>query len=189
MKKVFLTLAVAFMAMAANAQVWMGGSFGFTSTKADKDATPAYNYSIAPEVGFSIAPKFDLAIGLKYAGEKGEGKIFDLIGAEYSISKFSVQPYLRYKAISCGKVGFFIDGGFEYGYEASKAKLGIIEQDGNSSYFMVGLKPGVSFAASDNITFAARIGSLGYYSQKDGEKRWGVNVDNSAFSFGVWWTF
>ena len=130
-----------------------------------------------------------MAIGLKYAGENGEGEILGLIDAKYNISKFSVQPYLRYKAISCGKVGFFIDGGFEYGYEASKAKLGSSELNGNSSYFMVGLKPGISFAASDNITFAARIGSLGYYSQKDGESRWGVNVDNSAFTLGVWWTF
>lgn len=188
MKKVFLTLAVAFMAMAANAQVWMGGSFGFTNSKVDKDANPVYNYSIAPEVGFSIAPKFDLAVGLKYSGESVKGDVLGVVAKENK-SAISVQPYLRYKAINCGKVGFFIDGGFEYGYAVEKFTLGTVSEEISSSYFMVGLKPGVSFAASDNITFAARIGSLGYYSQKDGEKRWGVNVDNSAFTLGLWWTF
>ena len=188
MKKVLLTFAVVIMAIAANAQVWMGGSFGFTSTKASKDVKPVYNYSIAPEVGFVLTPELDLAIGLKYAGQSFKDEVLGAPVKE-NVSTISVQPYLRYKAINCGKVGFFIDGGFEYGYGMAKATLGTVSEEGNTSYFMVGLKPGVSFAASDNITFAARIGSLGYYKQKDGESRWGVNVDNSAFTFGVYWTF
>ena len=188
MKKVLLTFAVVIMALAANAQVWMGGSFGFASTKASKDAKPIYDYSIAPEVGFTVAPKLDVAIGLKYAGKSAKDEVLGVVAKE-SISAFAVQPYLRYKAINCGKVGFFIDGGFEYGYAVEKATIDTFSEEMSSSYFMVGLKPGISFAASDNITFAARIGSLGYYKQKDGESRWGVNVDNSAFTFGVYWTF
>lgn len=188
MKKVFMTLAVVFMAMAANAQVWMGGSFGLTSEKETNASTPVINYSIAPEVGFPIAEKFDLAVGLRYAGYSWIHKQDNLKYGATS-SSIAVQPFLRYKAINCGKVGFFIDGGFEYGYGVVTTALGNHVEKDNTNHFMVGLKPGISFAASDNIVFAARIGSFGYYQEKGGYSKFGIGVDNSAFTLGFWWIF
>lgn len=193
MKKVFLTLAVVFMAMAANAQVWMGGSFGLSSTKENANANPVLNYSIAPEAGFSIAPRFDLAVGLKLAGNSYTNDDIHGIATKYAETAVAIQPYVRYKAISCGKVGFFVDGGFEFGYGVAKIKTTIgshVETvSENTNYFMIALMPGVSFAASDNITFAARIGSLGYYQEKDGRSEFGLNVNNAAFTLGLWWAF
>lgn len=188
MKKVFMTLAVVFMAMAANAQVWMGGSFGLTSEKESNNAKPVLNYSIAPEVGFSIAPKFDLAVGLRLAGNSYKDEIIN-VQTKYAETSFAIQPFLRYKAINCGKVGFFIDGGFEYGYGVAKSTIGNHVEKDNTNHFMVGLKPGISFAASDNIVFAARIGSFGYYQEKGGYSKFGIGVDNSAFTLGFWWIF
>ena len=49
MKKLFLTLALAFVGiLSANAQLWMGGSIGAGITK---DVT---TFAIAPEVGYSF---------------------------------------------------------------------------------------------------------------------------------------
>ena len=202
MKKVILTLALVFAGfVAANAQVWMGGSLGFNSTKANKDANPVYTYSIAPEVGFTVGENWDIAIALGYAGSSYTAKD-TLLGVPVPpkdiSSTFSVEPYARWTAFNLGKVGFFLDGGIQYATTTGKLTVensvtGAYTEKTNSNLFWVGIQPGVKFAASDNITFAARIGSLGYCSRKentgDVASSFGLNVNNSAFTFGVWWTF
>lgn len=188
MKKLFLTFAVVFMAIAANAQVWMGGSFGFSSSKASKNANPVYNYSIAPEVGVSIAPRWDVAVALGYSGESAKGEILG-INVKDVETAISVEPYVRYTAFDLGKVGFFIDGGFQYSFISEKITSGNHSESSSTNAYWIGLQPGIKFAASDNITFAARIGSLGYGATKEGASNFGFNVNNSAFTFGLWWNF
>lgn len=186
MKKVFLTLAVVMMAMAANAQVWMGGSFGFNSSKANENAKPVLTYSIAPEVGYTIAPRWDVAVGLSYAGEKSTATlpiIGDVVAKESTIG---VTPYVRYTAFDLGKVGFFIDACFDYSQTFGTLNG---ESTGKTQAIYAGLRPGVKFAASDKITFAARIGSFGYSKVIDGASNFGINVNNSAFTLGLWWAF
>lgn len=196
MKKLFLTFAVVFMAIAANAQVWMGGSFGFNSAKESSDVKPVYSYSIAPEVGYSIAPRWDIAIGLGYEGEYTKDVIsLPILGditTVASSSKFSVEPYVRFTVCELGKVGFFIDGGVKYTTGTVKVTENGEMISGfpkNSNTFFAGFQPGVKFAASDKITFAARLGSLGYVKNSDGSSAYGVNVNNSAFTLGLWWAF
>ena len=195
MKKVFLTLAVVMMAMAANAQVWMGGSFGFNSTKADANAKPELSYSIAPEIGYHFAEKWDAAVGFGYSGSYYKEVVsIPFLGDFTNVlteSNFSVEPYIRCTIAKLGDVGFFVDGGVKYTTGTSKLTVNG-EVQGNPaklSTFWAGLQPGVCFAASDEITFAARIGSLGYMKNADGSTNIGVNVNNAAFTLGLWWTF
>lgn len=199
MKKLFLTFAVVFMAIAANAQVWMGGSFGFNVSKDNPGDKPVYLYSIAPEIGYSIAPRWDVAVGLGYAGSYSKDvttlPILGDITTIYSESEFSVEPYVRYTIFDLGKVGFFVDCGVKYttGKETTTANGEMVPgYPEKSTCFFAGLQPGIKYAASDKITFAARIGSLGYNktSNKFGESSiYGVNVANSAFTLGFWWAF
>ena len=53
MKKILMTLAVAFVAVAANAQVYVGGSVGIASSKqgGGKNVT---TYQVLPEIGYNI---------------------------------------------------------------------------------------------------------------------------------------
>ena len=192
MKKVFLTLAVVFMAVAANAQAWMGGSFGFNTFKANSDASPIFTYSIAPEIGYHFAEKWDAAVGLGYSGAYSKDVDHTLLGDVTTIStssKFSIEPYVRYSVVKLGKVGFFVDGGIKYTTGSMKITVNgeVMVNPENQTTFWAGLQPGVSFAASDKITFAARIGSFGYLKDADGSTNFGVNVNNSAFTLGLWW--
>ena len=193
MKKVFLTLAVVMMAMVANAQLWMGGSFGFNSSKDSPTDNPVYLYSIAPEVGYSLAPRWDIAVGLGYSGSYEKDvttlPILGDITTVNTTSQLSVEPYVRYTAFDLGKVGFFIDGGVKYSTGTNKTSINNESSATSYNTFFVGFQPGVKFAASDKITFAARIGSLGYAKSSDGSSIFGVNVNNSAFTLGLWWAF
>ena len=208
MKKLFLTLVIAFAGIfSANAQVWMGGSVNFNRLKENKDADAAFTYGIAPEIGYTIAPKWDIALALGYQGAYAKNasvfaKITDLdqfateeVGNDYEeaendykLNAITVNPYVRYKVFEFGKVGFFIDGGYAWNHGVYTEKNEEVDNKVKTNEYWFGLKPGVSFAASDKITFAAHIGSFGYDKIEDGASNFGLNVDNSAFTFGVWWT-
>lgn len=197
MKKLFLTLVIAFAGIfSANAQVWMGGSVNFNRLKVNEDADAAFTYGIAPEIGYTIAPKWDIALALGYQGAcaknaidfaviTGLDQFADKGGNDYKFNAITVNPYVRYTAFELGKVGFFIDGGFSWNHGIVKTPM---VDNAKSNEYWFGLKPGIKFAASDKITFAAHIGSFGYDKVEDGASNFGLNVDNSAFTFGVWWT-
>ena len=60
MKKILMTLAVAFVAIAANAQVYVGGGVGIGSSKeGSHDAVTTYK--VLPEIGYNVNK--DVAIG------------------------------------------------------------------------------------------------------------------------------
>ena len=83
MKKIFLTLVVALMAVSANAQVYVGGGFGVASTSVDggDDVT---SYKFVPEVGYSFNDEW--AAGVAFGWE----------GADKGDKEFSVNPYVRF---------------------------------------------------------------------------------------------
>ena len=60
MKKVLMTLAVAFVAVAANAQVYVGGNVGIASSKSG-NGDNVTTYKVLPEVGYNINK--DWAVG------------------------------------------------------------------------------------------------------------------------------
>ncbi len=184
MKKFILTAIVAIAAMTANAQVWVGGQFGYQFSKLDNDVTgdvKVNQFAILPEVGYSLNDKWDIAlqIGDEYQSVKvGNGK------AE-SMNAFVVAPYARYTFYKTGKVGFFLDGGFSI-------KTGDFSEEGidfeDETMWGIGIRPGVKFAASDKVTFVASFGGLGYKSVGDFSQL-GFNVNGNALQFGCYYSF
>lgn len=53
MKKILMSLAVAFVALAANAQVYVGGNVGIASSK-EGNADAVTTYKVLPEIGYNI---------------------------------------------------------------------------------------------------------------------------------------
>ena len=185
MKKLFLTLVIAFAGvLSVNAQAWMGGSVKFNRAKANEDANASFEYGIAPEIGYTIAPKWDIALALGYQGAYEK----DALDVKHYTNLITVNPYARFTVVELGKVGFFIDGGFAWNHGVVRVKNDLIDEKVKTNEYWFGFKPGIKFAASDKITFAAHIGSFGYDKVEDGASNFGLNVDNSAFTFGVWWT-
>ena len=181
MKKILLTALVAVSALAANAQVWVGGSLGYQHQDVDgADATKLNTFTIAPEVGYSLSDKVDLALQISFRSEK--------VGKADASTNFQVNPYVRYTFFQTGAVGFFVDGGFQ---------ITTSNADGAKAEFGIGLRPGIKFAASDKVTFVARMGYLGYVMNRsefngarftDKAKTYGLGLDN-AISFGLYYNF
>lgn len=177
MKKILLTALVAVASLTAKAQVWVGGSLGYTNTKVETalGKVKTNSFEVAPEVGYSLSDKVDLAIALGFTSDK----VTDMDAETH----FRVNPYVRYTFYQTGAVGFFVDGGFW---------VKTTSVDGEKAEWGVGLRPGVKFAASDKVTFVASIGALGYcgnVNNVDKANEFRVGVNGNDLKFGVYYTF
>lgn len=175
MKKILLTAVLAVSALAASAQVWVGGRVGYTH--ADDDGFKTNYFEVAPEVGYTLTDGIDLAIALGFKSVKPENVD--------ATTNFTINPYIRYTFYQTGAVGFFIDGGVQIettnddtpGFDKTEVGFGV--------------RPGLKFAASDKVTFVTRLGGLGYvsnYRHQEKYNRFGVGVGN-AIDFGFYYTF
>jgi hypothetical protein len=145
MKKVILTLVLAFGMFAANAQVWIGGGLGGNIQK---------NYmklSIAPEVGYAFNSHWQVALGAGYGFSQTKG--VDLLGEPFTINtnELTLQPYVRFVPVTIGeKFSLFLDLCGDFGLLDAKGA------------YAVTLQPGIAWMATKHWTAAFRFGKIGY---------------------------
>jgi len=177
MKKVILSAIVALSALTANAQYWAGGKLGFDVTDFNGASESQLVFSVAPEVGYTINEKWDAAVALNFSLTNNYGGVKDA-----NITEFGVEPYARYTFAEAGIAKFFVDGYVGFGSYKPKGV------DATTT-FKVGVRPGVKVALSDDVCLVSTLGNLGYKTVKDTYDKFGLNVDNTAINFGLYFNF
>ncbi len=179
MKKLFMTLAAAVIAVSASAQVYLGGNAGIASTKiAGQDSKTTYK--VLPEIGYKFNQ--DWAIGTVVGW--GKGTPVTIEDADHATGTFEVAPYVRYTALHTKMVDLFVDGGFSYKH---------YNDTGNE--WTVGLKPGVALNFNKNVSLVAHVGFVGYktykpsYEHAKSSNAWGVDLDGNNLTLGLLWNF
>ena len=179
MKKILLAAVVAFSSLAANAQIWVGGSLGAEFSKKDVDgAKTESTFTISPEVGYTLSDKWDIAVAINTTLEDN--------GYE-NLTTFSVEPYARFTFAQMDNVSFFVDGGFAFG--TKDVMNDITGKKDDQTSFKVGVRPGVKFAVNEKLGLVAKLGWLGYETVKDSHDAYGLNVSGAALSFGAYYCF
>lgn len=180
MKKLFSLIAVAFVAMSVNAQVYVGGSLGINAWSSQKNAgdRSETTFTILPEVGYNLNDEWAVGTVIGYVSDKWTGV------NGISESAFTFNPYARYTYLKAGKVSLFVDGGVDF-TTASKA-------DWNE--LAIGLKPGVAVSLSDNISFVSHLGFIGYdVLNPDGDdnntSKFGLDLSGNNLTFGLYFNF
>ncbi len=180
MKKLFSLIAVAFVAMSVNAQVYVGGSLGIDAWSSQKNAgdRSETTFSILPEVGYNLNDEWAVGTVIGYVSDKWTGV------NGISESAFTFNPYARYTYLKAGKVSLFVDGGVDF-TTASKA-------DWNE--LAIGLKPGLAVSLSDNISFVSHLGFIGYdVLNPDGDdnntSKFGLDLSGNNLTFGLYFNF
>ncbi|MBR5688535.1 MAG: porin family protein [Prevotella sp.] len=173
MKKLFLTMVVAVMAISANAQVYVGGGFGVASTSVD-GSDDVTTYKFVPEVGYAFNKEW--AAGVAFGWE----------GADKGAKTVSVNPYVRWTFVSNNRVSAFVDGGVEYAH--------LYGNGADTDAFSFGLKPGVAVNLTNHLSFVSHIGFLGYSHAKDNNSdtkadQWGLDFDGRNITFGLYYSF
>lgn len=173
MKKILMTIAAAFVAVTMSAQVYVGGSLGFTSTSFQQDGMDSQtHFYILPEIGYNLDE--NLAIGASF-GYNSWGD---------NDNYFTINPYARYTFAKFDRVSLFVDGGIDFktGKNGDKyTELG------------VGFKPGIAVALTDKISFVSHLGFLGFTENnpEGDDNNWstfGLDLDN-GLNFGLYFNF
>lgn len=189
MKKLFITLAFVAAAFFAQAQLFVGGSLGFTNTKDPLDnpgAEKITKINVLPTVGYMFADNMGVGVdfGMNYKKEKYDNDV--------KTTEWVINPYFRYIFAEVDNFKF-------YGDLKAEMKFGKQKQDGaddvKTSTFGVGVVPGMSYNLTDNISMVASLNilRLGYTQTKEGDAKqkefgFGVN-ENTPLNIGFVYTF
>ena len=176
MKKFIAAVAVALCSLTASAQIWVGGSLGFSVTDYQGSSTNLTTLTIAPTIGYKLSEKWELGVALE------ETAIF----AGDNVNAFGIAPFARLNFFNSGKATIFVDGGFS-----------VSTQNYNSSYvktdshtgFGIGVRPGVKFELSENLALEAKTGYLGVKTVTDSYTKFGLGVNNEDLSIGLVYEF
>ena len=136
MKKLLLILVAGFIALTANAQVYLGGGVSFVGSKDNNSA-----FAFIPEIGYQFHG--DMAIGTSVG-----------VGASGGMTQISVSPYFRYYFLNLGPARMFADAMFEF----DQFKY----QGQSATTWGVGLCPGLAFSLSDHWSVVTRFLTLAY---------------------------
>ena len=193
MKKIMMTLAAIAVAATMNAQVYVGGSLGFSYDKQDEAKNT--DWTVMPEIGYNLDDKSSVGIVLGFGITNNTNEMLGNAASAFgkgvktdkSAIQFGVMPYYRYKFLQFDKVDIFMDAQVGYVY----TKL----DEWNNSTFTVGVRPGVAFNASDKVSFVAKLGKgLFFESSKDKNvdavSKFGLNANTlAALEIGMYYNF
>lgn len=184
MKKLLMVFALLAMVFAANAQLFVAGSFsayhydGSTSYKFPShtvDLTPVENgFVVMPAVGYMIPGKsygFGLSLGYAYASVKDDNDRYvpengDVLvnssEKDYS-NTFDIAPFFRYAYARFDKITLYVDAKLPIGISDKHRKIGgTINPIYDSKTFAIGARliPGLTYKFNDHILFTTEIGLL-----------------------------
>ena len=199
MKNFFMTIAAVAVAATMNAQVYVGGNIGVTSES--QDGNSITKVAFVPEVGYMFNDKMGVGAELTIK-TNGEQDVQNFSNGEYSKktpTTIGFAPYFRYKFVNTDNLDVFVDAQIAYS-TTSASYYGGHYIDKATNTFGFAIKPGIAYKATDHISFVAKIGLLGFTSEKvdvDGAKakntfNFMVGSDNfasSALTFGVFYNF
>lgn len=171
MKRIVLLLFLVLGAMSMQAQVYVGGTFGFWY---NDDITEKTTFSISPEVGYHLNRKWAIGVSLGLAQEKVD---------EAKSTGFLIAPYARFSFYDQGIVRLFVDGGFGYSTVSH-------EDSENTNGFEIGFKPGLAIKLNDHFSLIGKYGFLGYRDDYLlGSNGQGLALSSEDLTLGFHYTF
>lgn len=217
MKKTFFALAAVaamlFTAQNASAQLYFGGSVGFTSTTSIRgnNKTSGMSYKLSPEIGYQITDRIavggtiTIQRGLPYLGsfDTNDLKGFITAGASTGVdlqadnaryNGFRIAPYFRYVLVDTRRFDLFVDAVIAYGSLSSQFKdnNNVWQDNGKYSLMEFCARPGFRIKFDGGrFSVVGRLGSLGYQllkqtdtNQVNSISRFGLDVDTNNIMLG-----
>lgn len=191
MKKIALLMVMVLTSfVASNAQLFVGGGFGFDGESGsydyngNKGDTPSeVSFSFSPQVGFMLSDDFGvgayLSFGLTRENDKGDPETID------KSSSFAFAPFARYYAFRFNKFSFYGEAQASIGFSSSKTDYDGTETDGPKTT-EVGFYvfPGMAYDISNRFQLMARIDAFGLGITHEVIKNDVIDATTTSTNFG-----
>ncbi len=198
MKKIMLVGAVALFA-AVNAQeatstegfaqgnTFITGAVGYTSTTVDNEKVSGF--TISPSVGYFVSPNVALGAKLGYTNGKSEEGSY-----EETLDLFTAGVFARYYWMPASKFSVFAELGADYrNTTADDNTPNSTKYKANG--FGLQLAPGMNYFLNNNFALEAKVGILGYSSDKpdyagaDATDNFNVGLNLNDITLGLVYKF
>jgi hypothetical protein len=178
--KVILLSLFTIVVVNANAQVFVSGSIGMSSsggsvtngnTTRDKNTNNSFNFS--PSVGTFLLEEWAIGLGLLIGSSKTYNPNNDVTTTS---SSFGISPFARYYFFNVNRFSAFGQGTLGISSGSSKWKSNNVTVDGpKTSTFSINVAPGIAYNLSERFALETSINlfSFGFSHQteKDGDRR------------------
>ena len=189
--RVFSIVLFSLLFISVNAQVFVGGNFGFSTTnnKSQFGATTTskgsdYDFTLSPIMGKFLSEKFAVGVelDLSLSGSKAVANTETI----HKSSSVGVSPFLRYYAIKWDKFSIFGQANLGVTFTGSSTKTDGTTTDGpKSTRLYLSIYPGLSYDISEKLSLQTSLNILSFgYNYKT--TKVGTTKDiNSSFIFGA----
>jgi len=177
-RTVLIFLVVLSGTVSASAQVYLGGSFGLSSTVAKSgpgSETTAVSFTFAPEAGYSLTDKFDLGLSILLGSTSNS--------ANQTTIAYAFAPYVRYSLIEfdrfrvLGKAASSIGGGTTKYGETSKAI---------TTAFRLSVSPILMYDLSNHFALLANLNLFSLNLSSNSSRSGSTDLGSTtSFNFGV----
>lgn len=211
-KKLFVLFSVLTLATGVNAQINVGGSLGYSSSKVSTGGVErdGSSYLILPEVSYQLMDNLSVGVQAGYAhgfASFGTMSTADFKSAltnvmsisanvsedDIKLNSYTFAPFARYNVLEVGPAKVFIEGSI--GYSNIKTE-GNAKTGGKRNFdsFEFALRPGLSIGLGEHLSAIVKIGALGYISAKEKESdtkitHYGLSVDSQNLLLGLNYKF
>lgn len=168
MKKIILVFVLALVAFSANAQFYVGGQVGFSAGNNRTD------FDVLPEVGYVLNETMSVGAVV--------GFNIDSLKDTYTDFDFVISPYFRYNLLELGPATLFVDAQLQLMFWSNKNLIADTKSNGSS--VGIGVSPGLAIPFTENLSFVAHLGRVGYYNEQ-----FVVGVYPSNFNVGLYYSF
>lgn len=171
-----------------NAQIFVGGSAGFNTSKTDHEATPrkssSYNLNFRPNAGWFLSEK--MALGLELDISISGSKTENATETTSKSSGIGVSPFLRYYAVRWNNFSIYGQGNIGVGFSSSSVKTGTTTNDGpkqTSTY--LSFHPGLAYDISEKLSLETSLNFLSFGYSYNTSKEGTFKDKGSNFNVGA----
>jgi len=188
---VFSIVLFSFICISVNAQIFVGGNFGFNTTTNKSVAGAAttqngsnFSFALSPYVGKFLSEELAIGVELDLSLSGSKTGVYDETITKSS--SLGISPFLRYYAIKWNKLSLFGQGNIGVELSNSSVKTGAVTNDGpKDTRLYLSIYPGLAYDITDKLSLQTSLNilSLGYnhINSKDGTSK----TNSSSFNVGA----
>jgi hypothetical protein len=180
-----LVLAVALAVPVLAENMWVGGSFSYSSNNSKieydgggEDTMSSTSWSIEPEFGYSLNEKWDIGLDLGYESKQGVTELYGTsITPAVDTTAMGIAPFARFHVAQIAGVDVMFKGSIIY----AKGEIKGFGESVDYSAYGIAIAPVISYSINETWSIGCTLNFLelayAHYSDDD-------NSDNKIDNFG-----